>query len=187
MTTKPRTAVRKTTPADSEVSDISSWKKKDQAIRLPSGQRMKLKRVGLQSFIASGTIPNSLMGIVQKSLSTGQEADLSGLDLTNQDTLRDMLKMVDDVVITCAVEPPVNPLPTKDNGHGAQIPDPEGRDDETLYVDEVDDEDKMFIFQWTTGGTADVEQFRKESADSLAIVQRSQKVGVPPKRAARGR
>lgn len=40
-----------------------------------------------------------------------------------------------------------------------------------IYTDEVDQDDKTFIFQWAVGGTADLETFRREQAATLASAQ----------------
>ena len=61
------------------------------------------------------------------------------------------------------------------------------KDDDLLYVDEVEDEDKMFIFQWTTGGTADIATFRQQASTSLAAVASGQKPGNASKSASRSR
>lgn len=143
-----------------EVSPVSSWKKPPAPMTLPSGNVMKLRRAGFQTFMAAGIIPNSLMSIVESAVSRGQSPDISTMTQTPEQLVQ-MLEMVDAAVIFCSVEPKVQAMPS----------DEDEREVELLYVDEVDDEDKMFIFGWSTGGTADVEQFRKESADLLATIQ----------------
>lgn len=47
---------------------------------------------------------------------------------------------------------------------------PDERDNETLYTDEIDLEDRMFILQFSVGGVSDPAQFRQEYADSMAGV-----------------
>jgi len=42
-----------------------------------------------------------------------------------------------------------------------------GRQDDLVYADMIDIEDKMFIFNFAVGGTRDVEQFRAGSLQSL--------------------
>lgn len=169
-------ATTKVKAATVEVSPVSSWKKKASPfLTLPSGQTMELKKVAFSAFIAAGIVPNSLMGIVQSSIDKGKEVDVSTLT-KDMSQVNDMMKMMNDVVCFCAVNPEVNPTPAEDE-----------RSDDLLYVDEIDDEDKMFIFQWCTGGTSDVAQFRAESSDSLAVVQSGKDVVLPAKRAPRRR
>ncbi len=74
--------------------------------------------------------------------------------------------MYDAVLLHVVIEPHVLPVP----------PPEEARDPDGLYVDDVDLEDKVFLFNWAVGGTADVEAFRKEQADNLAVVHSSEDV-----------
>jgi hypothetical protein len=147
-----------------EVSPVSAWKKNTNApLTLPSGKVMLIRNVGFKAFIKAGIIPNSLMSTVESSLATGKTPDLS--DLENKDeNLSDMFDLVDEVTIFCAIDPKVHRAPK----------DEADRSNDLLYVDEVEDEDKMFIFGTTTGGTRDVEQFRREQADSMVALQRGE-------------
>jgi hypothetical protein len=53
------------------------------------------------------------------------------------------------------------------------------RDDELVYVDEVAEEDKMFLFQVVTGGTTDVESFREELGSTMDDIRGRQDVELP--------
>lgn len=55
------------------------------------------------------------------------------------------------------------------------------REDPPLYTDEVDMEDKTFIFNVVVGGTRDLEQFREEHGDALATLQSGEDVQHPSK------
>jgi len=139
------------------------WKKTSSGgtpIRVPSGNVALVKRAGLQVFLAQGIIPNSLMEFVTKSLKGNYKPKVEDLDLS-PDTMRDMMSLVDAVTVQSCIEPRVWPIPQDVKGNGMQS---EYRDQDKLYVDEVDVEDKMFIFNYAVGGTADVESFRKEFA-----------------------
>lgn len=171
MATRPTKAAAQKAQATPEVSDVSAWKKdRTPTLELPSGKSVKARRSSLQVFMKTGLIPNSLMGIVQKAMARGVEPDLSDV-AGDVSQINDMLKMIDDVVCFVITEPQIHPIPEK-NDDGTEPM----RDDELLYVDEVDDTDKMFIYQWSVGGTADLEQFRRESAAELAVVQRGEAV-----------
>jgi len=65
--------------------------------------------------------------------------------------------------------PPVLPIPENE----------QNRDPELLYVDEVLDDDKVFVFQWVTGGTRDLEQFRQEHQAAMDNLERLSDVGSP--------
>jgi hypothetical protein len=146
-------------------SSASDFKKnRGGLLTLPSGLTVKANRAGgMRAFVAAGNIPNSLMGIVDDALKqeNGNKVDPSAVlgDDGNMDAqmLEDMLALTDSVVIQVVTEPKIHPVPE----------DEDDRDDDLVYIDEVDDEDKMFIFQWVTGGTSDVERFRQESSGTL--------------------
>ena len=152
-----------------KVSDISAFKQRAQGVTLPlpSGLAVKAKRVELKTFIKQGNVPNPLMGIVNEALEKGQAADVEkivggGDGEVDLDMIREMYEMVDSVVVASIVEPKVHPDPEED----------EEADDDLLYVADIDDEDKMFIWQWALGGTSDVETFRLEArADMDAVAQ----------------
>lgn len=157
---------------------VSEWKKPLPAILLPSGKAMRLRNATFQTFMRLGMIPNGLLAIVQKSIEKGKAPELNEL-MESTDQVEEMLQMVDTVVCFVAADPKVTAAPTQadvdrwNQQHPASAPaeSPDDlRDPDHLYVDEIDDEDKMFIFGVCTGGTRDVEQFRDEQADRLASI-----------------
>lgn len=66
----------------------------------------------------------------------------------------DVLEMIDRVVVAYVIAPKVTPAP------------PEGtpRKPNVLYVDDVDLEDKGFVFSFVVGGTANIVKWREEVA-----------------------
>ena len=196
MSAKASTATRATKKSASSAAEFKK-RKKGAPLELPSGLIVVARRVELRAYLEQGEVPNALMEIVEEALSKGREADISAIAGVEEgkvdlDMVRDMYEMVDGVVMEAIVEPKVHPLPTEDS-EGEEI-DREDReaieaakDDDLLYVDEVEDEDKMFIFQWTTGGTADIATFRQEASASLAAVASGQKPGNASKSASRSR
>lgn len=165
-------------------SSVSAFKKVSTSpntpIKLPSGLFMRIKRSSMQVFLASGVLPNNLMAVVQKSLDKGKGVDAKEF-LGDPGKLDEMIQTIDNVVIFCALEPEVYPLPEVNN-EGEEL---EERDQELLYVDEVSDEDKMFIFQYATGGTKDLDRFRGEVTAELARIQPGETVAVQTERPAR--
>lgn len=159
-----RVTPKKATPEVESVTSISEWKKASEGspLRVPSGKTAIVRNPGMQVFLSQGMIPNSLLGPIQAALSNGKRPDLKEIEVNDQ-TLNDMLNLADAVVIYCVMEPKVT---SNKDATGAILP-LEARDSDKLYVDEIDVEDKMFIFQFAVGGTRDIEQFRKESAQSL--------------------
>lgn len=172
-------------------SDVSAFKKRAQGatLELPSGLVVMAKRVDMQTLLVQGNVPNPLMEVVEASLKRGQKADIAQmvgveegeLDL---DTIREMYDMANLVVIRSVISPPIHPVPNEDDvaEYNAKLVEPkeddiiedpeELRDDSLLYIDEIDEEDKMFIFQWAQGGVSDVATFREEArADMAALAE----------------
>lgn len=188
MSAKQSTATKESKKVASSAADFKKLKK-GQLVTLPSGLSVTARRVPLSTFVRQGDVPNPLLPIVDEALNRGKAVEASSLmgeDGVDMDTVNSMLEMVDAVVIEALITPKVHPVPTEDeDGDPFVIGEnwatqaeldaaiDEARDDDLLYIDEVDDEDKMFIFQWVLGGTGDVERFRAEAeADVASLVQK---------------
>jgi hypothetical protein len=178
--------------AERKISQVGDFKKRVESIQeLPSGLVVKLRNPGgLKAFIGSkngkNSIPNSLMPIIQKALKSGQGVDIEKELLKDgemdMDLVQDMLGMMDGIAIQCLVEPRLYPeLTQKDlDKHNEELPedeqltDPEElRRDDRLYVDELPQDDKQFIFSWISSGVTDLESFRQQrqsGVDALAAV-----------------
>ncbi|MEG2887248.1 MAG: hypothetical protein RR853_08995 [Aurantimicrobium sp.] len=167
------------------VSQIGDFKERVGGLQqLPSGLVVKVRNPGgLTAFIANGTIPNSLLNIVQDTLSddlSKEEMVKKATDLKNDmESIGDMMQLMDIIAQQVIVEPKCMPVPTEDDvtrhnllNPNDQVSSPADlRDDEgTLYIDEIDGLDKQFLFQWVTGGTRDLEKFRKEHERNVAAV-----------------
>lgn len=175
MSAKKSTATKEA-EASAKVSSTSDFKKRKggRIMALPSGLVVKARRVELRTFIQHGDVPNMLLPIVEEALNKGREMDLSQIVAQdggmNLDMIKDMLEMVDKVVMAVCLDPKVHSSMDED---GNEIPE-EDRDDDLVYVDEFDDEDKMFLFQWSSGGTDDVAIFRQEAETGLVALVESQ-------------
>lgn len=148
-------------------SNASDFKKGKAAIDLdlPSGNVALVRRRGLDAFMREGLIPNSLMALVQGQLdeTEGKSPALQGeLQKIASDTsaLADVARLADAITVSCVIDPAVLPIPEEE----------EDRDEDLLYVDEVDMDDKLFIFSWVVGGTKDIERFREEQTAVLASI-----------------
>lgn len=172
--------------ADVEMRPITSagdWKKKSQAgtpLQVPSGNTALVKNPGMQAFVKAGMIPNSLLLPVQRALSKGHKAPNWGeLAESKPEHIQDMLTLVDKVTVFCVLEPKVWAVPVDADGNELD------REEDRLYVDEIDPMDKMFIFQWVSGGTRDLEEFRSEYGAALAAVEGGGDVADEAQRPAR--
>jgi hypothetical protein len=190
------TATKETKRVATSVSEFKK-RKKGIPLELPSGLMVVVRRVELTTFLQRGDVPNALLEIVQEALDKGQKMDTSKMINEDEkkidlDMVNDMFATVGAVCIESVIDPPIHPLVwTEDDQENEDIPEgaevgdeieDEDRDDEVLYIDEVEAEDKMFIFQWAVGGTADLATFRRESSEGLAAVARGKKPGKSAKR-----
>lgn len=150
---------------------------------LPSGLNVIVKNPGgLQAFIANGTIPNSLLTIVKDALDTKsskEEMVAKAQNLSKDvESIGEMMQLMDIIASQVIVKPRVYKVPTQEDvdrhnilNPGDQVTDPfELRDEERLYTDDIEEQDKMFLFQWITGGTRDLETFRKEYERNVGLV-----------------
>lgn len=163
MATPKKTAPKKAAPTApvAEVTPVSAWKARagGQPLELPSGNVALVRVPGMQAFVASGIIPNSLMPIVNEAIEKHTTPSMEEV-MANTNMLRDMTVFMDNVVIHCFTEPKVHHVPNP----GVD------REPDKLYVDEIDAEDKSFVFQLACGGTRDLERFRRERDEAMADV-----------------
>lgn len=162
----------------SQVTPVSQWKQKKEPVplELPSGNTCLVRPVGMQAFLKQGFIPNSLLGIVQAGLKAGETGKPAEIDtdalmaeaLADPEKLQDIFDIADSVTVYCVVEPPVHPIP-EDNL----------REEDKLYVDELDLDDKMFIFQFAVGGSRDLEPFRQATGSGMGPVSDGDYVQLP--------
>lgn len=153
-----------------KVSSAKGWKKnKTTELEVPSGNVCLVIRKPLDTFLKEGRIPNPLLPIVMKAVGGDVSEDDLKAELNDyvesakekpevaQDMITSMTELVDAVVIDCVLEPRVSPA----------LLAGEEYDEDILYVDEVDMDDKMFIFNFVVGGAGDLERFREGQASVL--------------------
>lgn len=165
---RPNDHQKKATPTSAK-----GWKKNGAVLTLPSDNVIRLKNPGILELAHKGLIPNALMSVIMGSIQKGREPRPDEI-LNDQIDISEMFAMMDNAIIEMAVDPVVLPVPTAG----------EERDPDALYVDELDEQDKMFIWHWATGGSSNIEQFRSESANLLASIPGQPTVELPAKRAA---
>jgi hypothetical protein len=150
---------------DQQITTASEWKAKAAGtdLRVPSGALCRVRRVDLRIFVKQGRIPNSLRSIIDQAMGGKQldEAEMAKEVMDNPEKLDDMVSMVDSVVVDCVLQPRVKAVP----------PAGQAKDPDQLYVDELDLNDKMYIFNWCVGGASDLEQFREEQETALGRIR----------------
>lgn len=192
------------TPADEWVADAAIAV--PGPLQVPSGKTALVRAPGLETFLKQGMIPNTLMAMIKKALDSNsgkaksaaqekREMDKMFEEISADPTkLQDLFALVDAATVYCVVKPEVKPVPL------VEVPAPGAKGDEPktkwveipfedreppqgfLYVDQVDMEDKMFIFNFACAGTRDVERFRNESAAVLGRAGNGKPVARETKR-----
>ena len=160
-----------------QATPASSWKgRKGAPVELPSGNIALLRRPGIEHFLRSGNIPNSLKNVIRSAMGKDGEGKLNEL-MEDDQSFIELFELMDRILVEVVVEPKVKPVPMDRDGKKILIDD---RDDQFIYVDEVDLEDKTFIFQYAMGGTKDLERFRSEQKGSLGNLHAQQDMEDTP-------
>lgn len=152
-------------------------------LKVPSGQLCLVKRVGPQGLMEAGILENvdTLTALVTKMIEKSQGKKPQDRRRKGQDTneitdadvieimkkpedLRQIMSVVNRAVIYCVVEPKIHETPE----------DPKERETSKVYIDQVDLNDRMFIFNFVVGGTRDLEKFREQSAEVVGGVEAKQ-------------
>jgi len=170
------------------ISQIGDFKSRvGGVIELPSGFIVRWRNPGgLRVFLASGKIPNALMPVVEKALKGGKgaQADMEETVVKqlneNPDMVNELMSMYDAVALKCIIEPKIYPVPDEamveawNAAHPDDpVDDPEDlRYEDRLYVDEVPDDDKAYLFGLISGGVKDLETFRREREINVASLAR---------------
>lgn len=163
-------------------------------IELPSGIVVRVANPGgIKAFLnADSGIPNSLMGIIQDQLNgAGKQLSAEELVVKNgevdMEMIEDMMKLMDVIALKVIVDPVIWPNPTEEDlvEWNAQNPNQQFNSldhyiqdhPSRVFVKELPDDDKTFLFQWISGGTRDLEKFRKELDERMAPVSAVAKSG----------
>lgn len=175
-----------------KITPAASWKGRrvitGVELELPSGNTCLVRPVSIAEMISEDMLPDTLLPIVQGHIDKGSgkrpqdkkpkaKDEDSTVDAVMQDPkkIAEMFGAIDKLVSKIVIEPEVHFHKKNVADEGSEpvwelIPGDE-RDEDDLYTDEVDLGDKMFIFQWVSGGTTDLERFRGEFGAGLDSVQ----------------
>lgn len=147
-------------------------------VEVPSGQLCLARRPGVEGLLKAGILHqlDSLTSLVQANLnpSTGAvsaEAALSQV-MGDPEKLAEMMRIVDKVVMYVVVKPEIQSTPD----------DVTRRENNVIYADMIELEDKMFLLNYAVGGTRDLERFRGEHAASMGALANVQGAAPAPKR-----
>jgi hypothetical protein len=155
-------------------------------LRLPSGALCAARRVSVEAFIKGGSVPNALLPMMKGALN-GVKPEVPKIEDLSEEMIASSLAMFDIATMEAIMIPEVHPVPSrKEDGKRYNEDGSEWeRDPAKLYIDEIDTEDKQFVFQWAIGGVTDVAKFRDGTAKELAALQAGKAVVSPAKRVAK--
>lgn len=185
--TELKAAVRNRKPATA-----SEWRKKNEdanafIVELPSGIDVKIKRPGMEAFLSAGLLPDTMAAEIKRQMELAKGKPPSQVDkvmdkeqiaaLLESSEIVEIMEAMNRVMAHCIVEPKVawhmrevvdedGQIIWEDDKHTRPlteyIPEDE-RDEDVVYTDEIDQEDKNFVFQFAVGGSSDLTRFRQES------------------------
>lgn len=170
-------------------TSAKEWQKvKGEELELPSGNVALVRRPGPETLLRKGVLPDAMASKITEMIRSGKgmrPEDAKEM-AESPEAILDMMDAMDRVMCQVVIQPhvlyhrgvktenldrhgrPVYRLPDKGE-KAVDIPD-DDRDPEALYSDEVDFEDKSFLFNFAVGGTRDIARFRRDSRISLGDV-----------------
>lgn len=178
--------------AAKKISTAAQWKTSSgiEDIEVPSGNIARLRRVGPEAFLSSGIVPDSLAPMIDEAIKQKKGLPPSKVAkkiAEDPESLPQMFDIMNRVVVYAVIEPNVENIPNCDRVIEGEVCDKthfdpihklgekgthkfnEGeRDPDTLYIDEVSLDDRLFIMNYAVGGTRDLERFRREHGESMA-------------------
>lgn len=147
-------------------------------ITVPSGQRALVRRPGMEGLIGAGVLMevDNLTALVDrkhvKRIKSGQsiteEIDTASL-MSDPGELTKIMRIVDRTLPYIVVRPEVRLHFTELEDGTIQPFTADEREQQRasgftgVYTDQIDIEDRMFLFSFGVGGSSDLERFRRES------------------------
>lgn len=119
---------------------------------LPSGLKVKVRDVTMTDLMLTGKLPDVMLDMAQDASKNGAgSVDLKQL----AKNAAELASLMDTLIKLAVVEPPI-----ADQG-----------DDDHLGLNELNSDDKMFIFNWVNREVEQIRPFREGEAEPVAIVQ----------------
>ena len=119
---------------------------------LPSGLQVKVRDVTMTDLMFTGKLPQVMIDLAQESAEQGKiKLDLKMLT----ENAQEFRQLVDTLILLCVVEPPIA----------------EKADEEHLSLDEMNGDDRMFIFNWVNREVEQVRSFREADVELVAALQ----------------
>lgn len=192
-------------------STVADWKKISRSefdVELPSGHVVLARKMKPEAFLSSGSIPDPLANMIQKAIRSKKglpPAQIEDKLVNDPQSFGSIMEMMDRVFVYCVIEPDVEMPPpccfdipgsgicnkyytdstgvhtdrNQSNYHRYQE---DARDEQVLYADEVELQDKLHIFQHVLGGIEDIKSFRTEPNSNVGDVPAGKNVQSKAKR-----
>lgn len=140
-------------------------------LELPSGETCLALRPGAQGLIKAGLLDSldQLTSFVQVEHIDANDPRKSATQVSidqlakDPEKLAEGLTLIDKVICHVVKEPRVEMDLTEEEQADRIAKGLPATDPDAIYASYVDQEDKMFIFQWAVGGSSDLTTFREES------------------------
>lgn len=160
---------------------VTTWGGGTRDLEVPSGQVCLVRKSSVTTLMAAGVIHSmdSLTAFVDAELiapAEGKRPPKKPTGATNAQALEmlndpkkftELVHLLDRVTTHIVLQPHIEMTPN----------DKTRRKDDVVYADQVDLEDKLFIFQYAVGGLEDVQQFRQGADEAVGGVDAVAQVG----------
>lgn len=163
-------------------------------LEMPSGTLAKMRKPSPKRLVTLGLLDDfdQLTSIVNEKHiqrvkgKPAEKAQFSQADINamaqDPKKIRTVLDMADKIMEYMVVEPViVRPVYEDENGVERKLL-PNEREDGVIYTDYVDEIDKMYIFIYSVGSSADLESFRRSIEQSSGAVGDGGEVSLSPVR-----
>jgi hypothetical protein len=181
-------------PKPRKPTSAAEYRKRRQQgpLQLPSGMYARLRRPGMDHFLSAGYLPDSLKTIITEEIASASRKPsrkvVEAAQAMSLEEIASWVAAMDRVAEHVFLEPVVRwhqrpamggAVDSKGNAVYEDIPEDE-RDEDCLYTDELEVEDKQFAFQYAVGGSADLERFRSQSRALVDGLSASPEMEMPP-------
>jgi hypothetical protein len=132
---------------------LAQWRENQKhEATLPSGLVIMLRDVTMTDLLFTGKLPQSMLTIAQAA-ATDESSKIDLKDLASNG--HDLKLLVNELVLLCVVEPKIAETPDEDH----------------IGIDELNGDDKMFIFNWVNREVEQIRPFREGENQPVAVIQ----------------
>ena len=136
---------------------LAAWRQRQmQELTLPSGLKVKLRKITMTDMMLTGKLPNSIVHLADAASKNGARAlDLEAV----AKNAAEFTELLDLLVRQALVEPALG----------------ETADDEHVTLAEISSDDKMAIFEFLNGGAGESRPFREGEDEPAADAPRGRR------------